>query len=95
MLIAFSLVFVGIRNHREPDYLEKLSAEMLDKLKTSGASQIEIDKQTNEMTNFAKMYKNSFFNAMMTFMEILPVGLIVRLINSLILKRKIAKILNN
>lgn len=130
MLIAFSFVFVGIRNYREkynggvisfgkafkigimivliastiyviawlidyyffnPDYLEKYAAHMLDKLKASGASQIEIDKQTKEMADFAKMFKNPFFNAMMTYVEILPVGLIVTLISSFILKRKTAK----
>ena len=127
MLIAFSLVFVGIRNYRDkynegvvsfgkafkigiiivsiastiyvvawlidyfffiPDFMEKYSAHMLDELKASGASQTEIDKQTNAMANFSKMYQNPFFNAMMTYAEILPVGLIVTLISSLILKRK-------
>ena len=130
MLIAFSLVFVGIRNYRDkyfdgvisfgkafkigimivliastmyvvawlidyfffiPDFIEKYSAHVLDKLKASGASQMEIDKQTNEMASFGRMYKNPFFNAMMTYMEILPVGLIVTLISSFILKRKTAK----
>src|SRR5258705_6597807 len=130
MLIAFSLVFVGIRNYRDkynegvisfgkafkigimivliastiyvvawlidyyffiPDFLEKYSAHTLDKLKASGASQIEIDKQTKDMVNFGRMYQNPFFNAMMTYAEILPVGLIVTLISSLILKRKAAK----
>ena len=130
MLIAFSLVFVGIRNYRDkynegvisfgkafkigimivliastiyvvawlidyfffiPDFIEKYSAHMLDELKASGASQIEIDKQTKEMASFGRMYKNPFFNAMMTYMEILPVGLIVTFISSLILKRKTAK----
>ena len=131
MLIAFSLVFVGIRNYRDkynggvisfgkafkigimivliassiyvvawlidyfffvPDFMEKFSAQELDKLKSSGASQIEIDKETKEMANFTNMYKNPFFNAMMTYVEILPVGLIVTLISSLILKRKTAKV---
>lgn len=131
MLLAFSLVFVGIRNYRDkynegiisfgkafkigiiivliastiyvvawlidyfffiPDFLEKYAAHTLNELKTSGASQAEIDKQTKEMANFSKMYKNPFFNAMMTYIEILPVGLIVTLISSLILKRKPAKI---
>ncbi len=130
MLIAFSLVFVGIRNYRDkynggvisfgkafkigtmivliastiyvvawlidyfffiPDFLEKYSAHMLDKMKADGASQIEIDTQTKEMASLGKMYKNPFFNAMMTYIEILPVGLIVTLISSLILKRKTAK----
>jgi len=71
-----------------PDFMEKYSAHMLDKLKASGATQVEIDKQTKEMANFARTYKNPFFNAMMTCMEILPVGVIVTLISSLILKRK-------
>ena len=130
MLIALSLVFVGIRNYRDkynegvisfgkafkigimivliastiyvvawlidyfffiPDFAEKISAHMLAELKARGASQIEIDKETKEMANFAKMYKNPFFNAMMTYVEILPVGLIVTLISSLILKRKVPK----
>ena len=64
---------------------------MLSELKASGASQVEIDKETKEMADFARMYKNPFFNAMMTYVEILPVGLVVTLISSLILKRKSAK----
>ena len=130
MLIAFSLVYVGIRNYRDkynggvisfgkafkigimmvliastiyvvawlidyfffiPDFMEKFSAQEIADLKLSGASQAEIDKQTKEMANFAEMYKNPLFNAMMTYAEILPVGLIVTLISSLILKRRAAK----
>ncbi|OJW81731.1 MAG: hypothetical protein BGO69_14585 [Bacteroidetes bacterium 46-16] len=130
MLIAFSLVFVGIRNYRDkynegiitfgkafkvgilivliastmyvlawlidfyffiPDFANKYSAHMLDELKASGASQMEIDKQTKEMANMTEMLKNPFLNAMMTYAEILPVGLIVTLISSLILKRKTVK----
>lgn len=130
MLLAFSLVFVGIRNYRDkynegvigfgkafkiglmivliastiyvvawlidyfyfiPDFAEKYAAHTLDKLKASGASALEIDKQTKEMANFSRMYKNPFINAMMTYVEILPVGLIVTLISSLLLKRKTAK----
>ncbi|MGF2414027.1 MAG: DUF4199 domain-containing protein [Ferruginibacter sp.] len=130
MLLAFSLVFVGIRNYRDkynggvisfgkafktgilivliastiyvaawlvdffffiPDFAEKFSAHSIAELKASGANQTEIDKQTIEMANFARMYKNPFFNAMMTYVEILPVGLIVTIISSLILKRKTPK----
>ncbi len=127
MLLAFSLVFVGIRNFRDkynggiisfskafkigimivliastiyvvawlidyfffiPDFMDKYSAHMIAEMKANGASQSEIAKQSSEMENFGKMYKNPFFNALMTYAEILPVGLIVTLISSLILKRK-------
>ena len=69
-------------------FFEKYSAQMLDKLRTSGASQMEIERQTKEMANLAVMYKNPLYNAAMTYMEILPVGLIVTLISSLILRRR-------
>lgn len=127
MLIAFSLVYVGIRNYRDkyndgvisfgkafkigimmvliastiyvvawlidyfffiPDFMEKFSAQEITNLKASGASQVEIDNQTKKMAHFAEMYKNPFFNSMMTYAEILPVGLVVTIISSLILKRK-------
>lgn len=130
MLVAFSLVFVGIRNYRNkynggvisfgkafkigilmvliastiyviawlidyfffiPDFAEKFAANTLDKLKASGASQAKIEEQTKEMANFVRWYKNPFFNAMMTYVEILPVGLVVTLISSGILKRQTAK----
>ena len=130
MLLAFSLVYVGIRNYRDkynggvisfgkafkigitivliastiyvvawlidyfffiPDFMEKFSAQELDELKASGASQIEIDKEKIKMANMVKMFKNPLFNAMMAYAEILPVGLVVTLISSLILKRKAVK----
>lgn len=129
MLVAFSLVFIGIRNYRDkynegvisfgkafkigmmivliastiyvlawlidyfffiPDFMDKYSTHTLEQLKASGASQIELDKKAEEMASMGRMYKNPFFNAMMTYLEILPVGLVVTLLSSLILKRKIA-----
>ena len=126
MLIAFSLVFVGIRNYRDkynggvisfgkafkigimivliastiyvvawlidyyffiPDYMDKYSAQMLGELKANGATQMEIDKQTKQMADMGAMLKNPFYNAMMTYVEILPVGLVVTLISALVLKR--------
>jgi hypothetical protein len=127
MLIAFSLVYVGIRNYRDnynagvlnfgmafktgiyivliastiyviswliayyffmPDFLDKYSSYYLEKMKLAGASSTELDAKSKEMAEFALMYQNPFFNAMMTYLEILPVGLIVTIISALILKRK-------
>jgi hypothetical protein len=78
-----------------PDFAEKYSAHMLNELKASGAGQAEIDEKTKEMANFVTMFKNPFFNAMMTYVEILPVGLVVTLISSLILKTKKGKYQTN
>ena len=131
MILAFSPIFVGVKNVRDgydsgvisfakafkiglyitliassiyviswlfdyyfflTGFAEQYSAHVLEKLRASGASAAEIAKKTAEMADFTKMYKNPFFNAMITYTEILPVGLIVSLISALVLKRKVAKV---
>jgi hypothetical protein len=74
-----------------PDFMDKFSLHEIERMRTGGASQVELDDKAKKMANFAKMYKNPFFNALMTYVEILPVGLIVTLISALILKRKTVK----
>lgn len=127
MLIAFSFVFVGIKNFRDkyndglitfgkafsigflisliastfyvitwmlelkfviPDFMESYGAHMLKQVKESGASQIQIDKTIAEMAYYREIYKNPVFVALLTYMEILPIGLLVTLISALILKKK-------
>lgn len=127
MLLAFSMVFVGIRNYRNkynnglisfgkafkvgffivlvastiyviawlisyynfmPDFAEKYGMHMINQLKAKGASQAKIDAETKEMADFAVMYKKPYYVILFTYIEILPVGLLVTLISSLILKRK-------
>lgn len=71
-----------------PDFGEKYAAHVLETLKTSGASETVIAQKTAEMAKFSELYKNPFFNALLTYSEILPVGLIVSVISAIILKRK-------
>jgi hypothetical protein len=72
-----------------PDFADKYAAAMIDKLKSSGASIAEIAKQTKEMDSFKELYKNPVMVILFTYIEILPVGLLVSLIAALILKRKV------
>jgi len=127
MILAFSLIFVGIKTFRDkhnngiisfgkafriglwitliastiyvivwlieyyyfiPDFGEKYTAHLLEKMRTSGATQAAIDKKATEMGSFNQMYKNPFFNALITYTEIIPVGLVISLISALFLKRR-------
>lgn len=127
MMLAFSLIFVGVKNFRDnysggvisfgkaikvallitavastiyvvvwlidyyifiPDFFGEYAASTLAGLKASHASQARIDKEMAELANYAKMYRNPFFNALMTYAEIVPVGLVISLIAALILKNK-------
>jgi hypothetical protein len=71
-----------------PDFGEKYATHQIDKLKASGASQAEIDRQVDEMKKFAQMYKNPFVNVAYTFLEPLPVEVLVSLISAGVLSRK-------
>lgn len=70
-----------------PDFGEKMMASMRAEMVAKGVSQPEIQKQMAEMTQFMQQYKNPFYNAMITYTEILPVGIVISLIAALILKR--------
>lgn len=130
MLLAFSMVFVGIKTYRDkynggvikfgkafkvgalivlisstfyvvtwlienyfflPDFATMYTNSMIAKIQASGESQAVIAEKVADLRKWGELYKNPFINAMMTYMEILPVGLIVTLISALILKRKTQK----
>jgi hypothetical protein len=65
-------------------YAESMHTELVN----SGASAAEIAKQDREMSEFMVMYENPLFNAAMTYMEILPMGILFTLITAIALRRK-------
>lgn len=71
-----------------PDFADKYGAYVLKTLKASGASQAAIAQQMAANEKFSRMYKNPLFNALITYTEIVPVGLLISLISALVLKRK-------
>lgn len=130
MLIAFSMIFVGIRNYRDkynggvisfgkafkvgffmtliastiyvivwlveehyffPDFMDRYTAHEISKLQSSGISAAKLASETKELEQAKEMYNNPAIKILMTYAEILPVGLVVTLISSLILKRKTVK----
>jgi hypothetical protein len=47
----------------------------------------ELAAKTKEMASFKEMYKNPMFAILVSYMEVLPIGIVVALISSLILKK--------
>lgn len=127
MVVAFLLVFFGIRSYREnvgggyitfgralavgllitaistamyvaaweiiyfkiaPDFGEKYTAYYINKLKATGISQADLNTQIEKMNEFKQLYANPVFNVLITFLEPLPVGLIITLISALILRKR-------
>jgi len=66
-----------------PDYLDKYIPHVL-----KNAAPADMAAKTEAMNSLRQMYKNPFLVILLTYMEVLPIGLIVALISSVILKRK-------
>jgi len=127
MVIAFSMVFVGVKSYRDkynhglisfgealkigslitlvastvyvltwlvdyyifiPDFMDRYSAHMIADAQKSGESATRIAEKTSEIAKMKDMYNSPVWVVLFTYMEILPVGLIISVIAALILKRK-------
>jgi hypothetical protein len=71
-----------------PDFMRLYTNSVLAGAKEAGANAAEIARQQAQMASYSEMYKNPFMLAVLTYMEILPVGIVIALIAALILKRK-------
>jgi hypothetical protein len=71
-----------------PDFADKYSAYELTKAKEAGATDAQIAAKAKEMAEFAESYKNPLVNIAYTFLEPLPVGLLITLISAGVLRRK-------
>ena len=126
MIIAFSLIYVAIKNYRDkqnggyvsfgkafkigliialiastmyvvvwaimynfffPDFMEVYSQQVLDKA-AANSTPVELEQKRAEMAQYKEWYKNPVFFTLLTYTEILPIGIVVALISALILKRK-------
>jgi len=127
MVLAFLMVFFGIRSYREnvgggkisfgravavgllitfvaslcyvvtweiiyfklaPGFAEKYTNYIIEKVRASGASQQVIEAKLEEMKSFKALLDNPLINASITLLEPLPVGLLMTLISSAILRKK-------
>jgi hypothetical protein len=61
---------------------------MVETMRAGGATQEALNQQMQENEQFRQWFKNPFIRYAMTLMEAFPVGLLITVISSLILKRK-------
>lgn len=66
-----------------PDFMDVYSEYAL-----KNCTPEDLPAKTKEMADFKELYKNPLFVILITFSEVLPIGLVVALVSALILKRK-------
>ncbi|HYG03006.1 MAG TPA: DUF4199 domain-containing protein [Chryseosolibacter sp.] len=69
-------------------FMASYSEYYLSKLSADGASEAEIAKARADMDELNLMYKNPAVRFAMTLAEILPVGILITLFSSLVLRRR-------
>lgn len=71
-----------------PDFLDKYIEHVMIEASRNGATEIELASKTEEMEQFSEMYQNPFLVVIISYLEVLPIGLMVAFVSSLILKKK-------
>jgi len=71
-----------------PDFGDKYAAHVIEKARAEGATEAQIAEQRKQMAQFKEMYKNPVINAALTFLEPLPVGLVITLVTAGVLRRR-------
>lgn len=70
------------------EFMQKYTTYYLDKMKTDGASDAEIETARVEGEQFMELYKKFPVRFSFSLIEILPVGIIVTLVSAAVLRKK-------
>lgn len=71
-----------------PDFMTKYQAHVLERAQADGETEAQLAKRKADMERFALMYRNPAFNAAITFLEPLPVALVMTLVSAGVLSRR-------
>ena len=71
-----------------PDFMERYTQYSLDRARADGRSEAELACMRAEAAKFAVSYRNPLFNSAVTFLEPLPVGVLVTLVSAGVLRRR-------
>lgn len=71
-----------------PNFMTSYQAHTIEKMRADGATEQAIARKKVEMAEFAELYRNPAINAAMTFVEPLPVGLVMALVSAGVLSRR-------
>lgn len=71
-----------------PDFFEKYSAHVIEQARASGATPEALQAQTKQLAQDIALYKHPVFHVLFVFLEPFPVGLVITLISSAILRKR-------
>ncbi len=88
--VCYVVAWLIVYHTLMPDFMDKFIEYTLAQMKSVGATEAQISQEVAKMEEMKVMYQNPLFRAAITFLEPFPVGLLVSLVTSLVLRRKSA-----
>lgn len=86
--VCYTLTWEVLHARMAPDFAAKYQAHVLAKARAEGQGEQAIADLQAQMDYFSELYRNPVVRAGITFMEPMPVGLIVSLVSAGILTRR-------
>ncbi len=86
--VCYSLTWLVVYYNFVPNFMEDYATFCTNKLKESGASELELSKNQAQLDQIKDLYKTPFGIFAVTLVEPLPVGLLGALVSAFILKKK-------
>ena len=71
-----------------PDYVAKYQAHIIDSERAEGKTEEQLARKKAQLEQYAELYRNPAINAGITFLEPMPVALIVALVSAGVLSRR-------
>jgi Protein of unknown function (DUF4199) len=71
-----------------PGFWDAYGAHLVQKLTASGAGPAAVQAKLQRVRRYKELYKNPFINAVLTFIDPFPIGLVITLFSALVLRRK-------
>jgi len=83
-VVAFQVVYFKLM----PEFGDRFAACMVDRVRTSGGSQLEIDQAAKQAQSLKQLYDNPATNAALTFAQPFPIGLVAAAVSAAILRKR-------
>ena len=86
--VCYSLAWLFVYYNFIPNFMDDYATFCTNKLKESGASELEMSKNQAQLQQFKDLYKTPFGIFAVTLIEPLPIGILGAFVSAFILKKK-------
>lgn len=85
--VCYAITWLFVSKFMMPDFMDQYITFYLNKMKSEGAAEAEIQKAVADMEYYKTIYANPFYRTAMIFMEPMPVAAFVSVVSAAVLRK--------